>query len=127
MTFGEVLKYFKESETPESIVSLTDSADLRNGVVAWKSVLVRYKKQSECTEQSDTAKWEWLWSNIEFDLSNFGLVAGVRGQDTNNLFFRLKGLRLIYPDGTINNFGARYLQAVIISKLPKQKKSESKG
>jgi len=58
-----------------------------------------------------------MWSRINYDSNGFGLVAGVKAQDTTILLQRLIGLRLIYPDGTINKFASQYLQSLIMSKL----------
>ena len=68
-------------------------------------------------ELDDTARWEWLWKNVDFDMTMFATVAGVKAQDASSLFFRLKGLRLIYPDGTINVLAKQYLQAQIMTKI----------
>ena len=122
MNFADVLNHFKESESAESIMPLVDSDALRNGVVAWKGVVIRFTKCGECpVTLSESEKWEWLWSCIEFDKTAFGVVAGARPQDTGILFTRLKGLRLIYPDGAINDYAAKYMQALIMAKLPKSR------
>lgn len=120
MTFGDLLKKFKEGETADSIVPLVEDVDLRNGVVAWKSVIVRNKGMAECEENSEAAQWEWLWKQVDFDLDNFSTVAGVAKQKVTPLFMRMKGLRLIYPDGTVNSYAMKYLQSIILAKLPKK-------
>ena len=123
MTLGEVLQRFKDDESAENIVPLVDDEELRNGVVAWKSVVIQYSDNNPpCEGDSDAEQWEWMWSKVRFDLSSFAVVAGVPAQDAAKLFNRLKGLRLIYPDGTIHTFAAQYLQAVIMAKLPKASK-----
>lgn len=122
MTLGEVLKFFKENESPENIVPLVEDAELRNGVVAWKSVVVKYKDNEPCTANSEAEQWNWMWSKVDFDLKTYATVAGIQPQYAGNLFQRLKGLRLIYPDGTIHNLASRFLQSIIMAKLPKQKK-----
>jgi len=122
MTLGEVLKEFKESEAAENIVPLVESDELRNAVVAWKSVVVTYRRPTDCDpEMSEAEKWVWMWEQVDFDLKAFAAVAGCQPQNVGTIFTRLKGLRLIYPDGTINNFAAKYLQAIIMAKLPKPK------
>jgi hypothetical protein len=123
MTFGEVLKQFKDGESAENIVPLVEEESLRGAVVAWKSTVITVKggvgATDECGELSPAAQWEWLWSKVEFDMARFGVVAGCRGQDAANLHLRLRGLRLIYPDGTIHSLAAKYLQSLIMAKLKK--------
>jgi hypothetical protein len=123
MTLAEILKGFKENETPENIVPLVEDAELRNALVAWKSVVVSYREPASCEDDSEAAMWNWMWDQVEFDLSSFAVVAGCQPQHAGRLFTRLKGLRMIYPDGTINTFAAKYLQAIIMSKLPKAPKA----
>jgi hypothetical protein len=122
MTFGEILKYFKESESPETIIPLIDSGELRNALIAWKSVLITYESNKDCNSNIEQEQWEWLWDNVKFDMQKFGIVSGCKPQNIRNVFDRLKGLRLIYPDGTINVLATSYLQSIIISKIPKRKK-----
>ncbi len=122
MDLGKILGDFKKSESAESIIPLVDSEELRNGVVAWKSIVVTYKKMTDCKESDEAAKWEWMWTQIDFDVRNFGIVAGVSPQYAANLYMRLKGLRLIYPDGTINSIAAKYLVGLVMAKLPKPPK-----
>ena len=123
-SFGELLAEFKESEAPENIVALVDSANLRNALVAWKSVTVIYNKAEDCGYKDETSQWNWLWQQITYDQSTFGTVAGLKAQETGSVLTRLIGLRLIYPDGTINELATQYLQSVIIAKLPKPKKAK---
>ena len=123
-TFGEVLREFKESESPEYIVPLVEDETLRKAVVAWKSVPIIFKAQEECQLKDEGDRWRWLWTRIEYDVNTFGIVAGVKAQEAGTLLMRLIGLRLIYPDGSINDLAKRYLQTIIIAKLPKQKRTD---
>lgn len=116
-SFGEVLAFFKSSEDASSIVPLVDDDELRRGIVAWKSVVIRYKQSGTCEHKDEASRWNWLWDNVEFSQDDFGTVAGVRGQDVGKLLARLIGLRLLYPDGTIHNLAKQYLQTLIWSKL----------
>ena len=117
--FGEILADFKKMAMgeAENIFPIMDDEILINGLIAWKSVKVTFKPLSDCPYTDEVGKWEWLWDNVEFDMSRFGAVAGVKVQDAGNLFTRLKGLRLIYPDGTINILAKQYLQAQIMGKI----------
>jgi len=126
-SFGEVLAKFKASEDAESIVPLVDDDELRRGIVAWKSVVIKYKQAGDCEKNDEASQWNWMWEYVEYDQERFGTVAGVRGQDVGKLLARLTGLRLIYPDGSIHKLARQYLQTLIWAKLrqvqPKDKKS----
>ena len=121
-SFGEILKHFKENEEPENILPLVEDSALRNGLVAWKSVVIRNKPAEECPYKDETSKWNWMWTQIEYDPGYFGVVAGVKIQEGKSLLDRLMGLRLIYPDGTINQYAKQYLQSIILAKVGGKKK-----
>ena len=116
-SFGEVLARFKGSEEAENLVPLIEDDGLRKALVAWKSVSVRYKPSADCSQESPVDQWNWLWQQVEYDEKQFMTVAGIRPQDTVALLARLIGLRLIYPDGTINALARQYLQSIIMAKL----------
>lgn len=123
MTFGETLGYFKKSEHPEAIVPLMEDVLLRQALVAWPSVRITFVENiGDCSEQQDeVSKWEWLWSKVEFDSITFGIVAGLKGQDIKPILTRMKGLRLIYPDGSINQMAQQYLRSMVAAQLNKAK------
>ena len=119
VSFGEVLKDFKDNEEPDSIVPIIENEDLRNGIVAWKSVQVQYRGTAAqgCEDKDSVKRWDWMWAQITFDQGKFGVVAGIKAQEVQSLLARLIGLRLIYPDGTINTYARQYLQSIIVSRL----------
>jgi hypothetical protein len=117
--FGDILADFKKMAMgeAENIFPIMEDETLVNGLIAWKSVKINYKTLLDCPHKDEAGQWEWLWEQVEFNSSQFGAVAGVKMQDTGNLLTRLKGLRLIYPDGTINVLAKQYLQAQIMGKI----------
>jgi len=116
-SFGEVLQSFKSSEEVENVVAIIDNKDLQNGILAWKSVRITYLKAEDCIFKDPNDQWIWLWSRIRYDAKAFGTVAGVSAKDVGSLIERLSGLRLIYPDGTLNGTATAYLRAVIKTRL----------
>lgn len=123
-SFGEVLATFKKNESPENIYPLTSDTHLCNALVAWKSVSIQYKEQADCAFLSEQEMWSWLWSRVEFDIALFGVVAGCKAQEASTLVHRLIGLRLIYPDATINNYAKQYLGQKIIASISGRKKKK---
>lgn len=117
MNFGSILQEFKDAEEPENIVPLIENSDLRNGIVAWKSTVIKYAELEPCKMKDEASKWNWLWSRVSYDPKHFGVVAGVKAAQAETLLQRLIGLRLIYPDGTINKYASQYLQSIIMAKL----------
>jgi hypothetical protein len=124
-SFGEVLAEFKRLETPESVFPLLEDKALCDALMAWRSVKVTYKTASDCGETVEQAKWDWLWNQVEYEQKDFSVVAGCKAQEAPGMLTRLRGLRLIYPDGSINNFARQYLGSLIIQKIQGKKKSAS--
>jgi hypothetical protein len=123
MTFGEVLAHFKKSEGPEVVVSLIEDPLLRKALIAWQAVKIEFVTPiGDCSdEQDEVSKWEWLWSRVKFDQARFGVVAGLKGQEVEPVLTRMKGLRLIYPDGSINMLAQQYLRSIVMAQLNKAK------
>ena len=124
MNFNDVLKYFKakEEESVESIIPLIEDSALRSAIVAWKSLTFKNKKKEDCQYDDDYSRWNWLWKDVEYNVEYFGNVAGVKDQkEAEKLVVRLIGLRLVYPDGSINRMAQQYLTSMILSKIGKAK------
>jgi len=126
-SFGEVLASFKKEEEAENIVAIIDDDELQSGMIAWKSVRIKYKAATDCKEMDPTARWNWLWEQIEYDSQGFGIVAGAKAQDVGRLIARLCGLRLIYPDGTINTLAKQYLQTIVLQKIGRSTRKPTSG
>jgi len=123
MTFDEILVNFKtkETESPENIAPLVENRELIDAMISWKAVAItRNTNIGSCPHTNENEQWDWLWQNVKFDLAAFGSLSGVRYQDASNLLIRLKGLRLIYPDATINGIARQYLQGIIIKMITKK-------
>jgi hypothetical protein len=123
MTFTDILQHFKQNESPERIIPLIDDSKLRMSLVAWESVKVEKRANVDCTLTEENDQWHWMWEQVSFDQNTYSVVAGVQVHEIVNILVRLKGLKLIYPDGTICNLAKQYLQTIIVSQLPKRKKN----
>lgn len=117
LTFGEVLKEFKNSEDVENIIPVMNNLELQSSIIAWKSVKVNYVKNETCGFSDPNDKWAWLWTQVEYDMTQFAVVAGLKPQDAGRVLLRLIGLRLVYPDGTINHSAKIYMQSLFRANL----------
>lgn len=130
----------QEDEYIESIMLLMSDLVLQAGVVAWQSVVCERIPIGETvgdgenervgelccgfTEAKD--RWHWLWGQTRFDCREFAVLAGVKQHEVDNLFRRLVGLRLIYPDGTISERARAFLRNYILQNMPKMPKPKAK-
>lgn len=126
MRFDELVVAFKnqEPEYAECVLTIIDDPIIRNGVLAWQSMVIDYDSSLKCPEQDSKRQWEWLWKNIRFDPKIFATIIKIKEYDAMALITRLKSYRLIYPDGTSNNIARAYMRQIISSKLPKKKEDK---
>ncbi len=129
MDFGNILAHFKKMESPLALVPLMNEKelDIRDGLVAWNSVRIKYVKVDILPEsESENDKWEWLWKHVQYSPAQFSAISGVSNAEAESLFTRLKGLKLIYPDGTISGLASNFLKSIIMEKLQKAQKRQKK-
>jgi hypothetical protein len=129
LTWKQLLEYFQSKSTPENIGSLMDNPELRAAIRAWPSVRVEINTSDDMpivdSEDSENDKWERLWEYVKPDLTAFQTSSGARAIDTESLFMRLKSLRLIFPNGTIDKTAKIYLGLLIQAEIARLKKEAS--
>ena len=126
-SFGEILGRFKKNEKPECIIPLCNDSKLKDALVAWMSVKIEYVDMQDCDLKDEQAQWHWMWSRVKYDQNQFGIVAGLKRHEISDFVTRLIGLKLVYPDGTINALASSFLQAEIMAKIGKAKKTPPKA
>lgn len=123
MKFQEVLESFKEEDEnrPEAIVPLVTDSEMCDALVAWSSIQIAHRPDSDCPHGIDDrhACWAWLWEQTSYHPETFATVSGLKPTRAKEVLQRLVHLRLAYPDGGISALARGYLQAVIRAKLPK--------
>jgi len=121
MTFDATLSYFKEIEkdAPESIVPLVSdlSGEIANALAVWKSVPIDVHTHGDCCAENDQEKWEWLWSQARVDEEKFIEYSGIKYMNAKSVLKRIKYLRLVYPDGTINEMARGIMQGILVKSV----------
>tara|TARA_R110000824_G_scaffold344688_1_gene531306 strand:+ start:376 stop:777 length:402 start_codon:yes stop_codon:yes gene_type:complete len=121
MTFDATLSYFKEIEkdAPESIVPLVNdlSGEMANALAVWKSVPISVDIDGECYSENDQEKWEWLWSQARVNEEKFIEYSGIKYMNAKSILERIKYLRLVYPDGTINEMARGIMQGILVKSV----------
>lgn len=114
--FDILLMGFKQQastqDAMDNIIFVFDSKDMLmcKAIVAWKSVKSRVDF-SEGKEIKDD--WEYVWQFCRFDSAAFGNLLGIKQHDATQLIMRLKSLRLIYPDGTVNHIANGVVRGIL--------------
>lgn len=96
MEFLELLSQYKENPRRESAAMLLLDQDLLKYCVIWKQVEVR-----RLTNYPLTDSWGGLWDCVFVDVEKIALLADHEEVKARKMVERLKGLRLVYPDGTV--------------------------
>lgn len=127
--FQEIMLDFVNLESADQIFPLSTSSQLCEGIVAWQTTPITFKPNIisssggncvMCESDDASVKWEFLWNCIDFDMQYFIKNSGISSQQIQAVFDRLKGLRLIYPDGSIHRTAKQYLQVRMFSQLKKR-------
>ena len=122
MNYNTLLNTFKDLETEyaENVVMLIDDVILRNGVLAWQSMMVEYNDDVDCPEacKREKQQWEWMWSVISYDYKKFASIAGIKDHDAATLIDKLRLLRLIYPDGTSSETARKFIREQLAASRP---------
>ena len=117
----EQIKIQDKATSSQKMIFLLNPKDTRvyEALVAWKSIVVDFLEEQEV---DDNATIDALWDLSSSNIKEFAITIGDTVQDAIPRLRQLKNLRLIYPDGSINE-QAR----VIVSMYIKKKVLEVRG
>lgn len=116
----KVLCRFKAKEKPESVLLVAGSPQLLRIVVAWMNTPVsKAKRLSRLNRKDENGLWKWLWENARYSRDELTMRIPSFDKDAEQKLNALIANRLLYPDGTINRYIAKYLREKTISCFPK--------
>ena len=111
--FTGKLAWFKQNEKPEAVLIVASNPELVKIVVAWSYLDIQIAHSlSPLTGDSVNEIWNWLWENIQFNITDLKTKAGVSYSESvlEQKMKTLTGNRIVYPDGEINSFVQRYMR-----------------
>jgi len=121
------LDLFKAKESPDSVLLL--DAGLWRFLIAWKNLQVsRRRRLTTPGGHDERSMWEWLWENASFSVNELALLAGASAKEAEEKLNMLSGVRIVYPDGTLNGYVEKLLKARVVmlfkrAQLPRTKAS----
>lgn len=108
MDFDALLQQYKDNPRRESTALLLEDARLLRYCVVFKQV-----KPKRLHDYPIERTWEALWDCVQVDTERLAILADdVPAVALRNLE-RIKGLRLVYPDGTVQPM----VDKVIVKKI----------
>jgi hypothetical protein len=121
MTRQEVIAQWRGQETKETASLVVEDKALQKLLAAWPMVPLVVEGHPVFAEEA-TGCWDALWEGVTIDLAAVSALSGLQQGPATVAFQRAKGLRLIYPDGTIHAMSKLVLQARIREAFPAQRK-----
>lgn len=112
MTFEELLDVYKANPRRESAALLLTDPTLLKYCVIWKQVAVE-RVSDEAAEQS----WPALWACVRVDVATIALLADDELVKARKTVERLKGLRLVYPDGQVQELVNKVIAKKVMDSL----------
>ena len=112
MNFDELLAQYKASPRRESAALLLTDPVLLKYCVIFKQVTVE-----RISEEPADATWAALWGCVALDLEQIALLADDELVKARKSVERLKGLRLVYPDGTLQELVNKVITKKVMDAL----------
>jgi hypothetical protein len=111
----DLLASFKQTERPEVVLAVVDDMAAAKVLLAWTHTLVRTRRPiSRCRSTDPESQWRWLWRHTRYSLRDLAARSGQSIPDLRRLMATLSGNRVLYPDGTLNQYAQRYLRKKVV-------------
>lgn len=109
MNRQELIEHWRSLEVKETAALVVEDKALQKVLAAWPMVPV-VESDIPCFAPDDGGSWDAAWSGLMVSMTALASLAGLQQGPAVQAFNRAKGLRLIYPDGTIHAVAKVVLQ-----------------
>ncbi len=117
MDFEALLDQYKANPRRESVMLLLTDARLLAYAVIFKQLAPERLQADGVEVEPAEASWPALWDCVRVDLEAIALLADDELVKARKNIERLKGLRLIYPDGTLPDLATKIITKRIMEAL----------
>ena len=117
MDFEELLDQYKTNPRRESAVLLLNDARLLSYAVIFKQCPPERVLEYGSPAHPEEATWNSLWECVRVNYDSIALLADDELVKAKKNIERLKGLRLIYPDGTLPDLATKIITKRIMEAL----------
>lgn len=119
MHLTEAIEYCRAREIKETAAIVLTDAALQKMLAAWPMVPVEVIDNPMIPETDIAGVWLAMWQCVSVDDASLGVLTGLNQGVALNAYRRAKGLRLIYPDGSLHQVGKVVLQQLIKDSVKK--------
>lgn len=116
--FHDVLLDFKCRETREALLFIAHDREIRRTLAAW--VMTPVKRPGDWDLVPNT--WDGVWKDVTFDVELLANHLNTYEAHARQCFERVRGLRLIYPDGQLHSEAYRIMEKLLKFDLPRDEK-----
>ena len=113
----ETLEQFRSVERPECVLLVSGTPSLVRILVAWMNMPVGRRKRLTPLPENGEARWEWLWRNASYSVAELARCLPFPDNEPDRKLHALIANKVLYPDGTINGYVARFLRTRIVKTL----------
>lgn len=113
----ETLEQFRRVERPEGVLLVSGTPSLVRILVAWMDVPIGRRKRLTPLPKHGEAQWEWLWRNALYSVEELARRLPFSDSELERKLHALIANKVLYPDGTINGYVARFLRAKIVKTI----------
>lgn len=131
MSYGFIdnLNYYKGKDDPTVAAAFMSAEKSKTDALimvslAWEKMDINTKSSSFETRPT----WKDLWENVDFDPDDLVSRSGLDEINAMKCFEQLKGLRIIFPDGTVSGYAKNYIITLLMKEMnagKKKKKDDS--
>lgn len=130
-TITEALARFiaLEDATKERVYVVCENRRALKVLAAWSSTVVHLRNAPRKLPEDDNAAWEKLWQAATVSYDNLATMTALSEEAVKEEIDRLRLLRLVYPDGTINKWAKdavtrKLFEAIGVKPIPRNRAGE---
>lgn len=117
MNFDELLEQYKANPKRESAMLLLTDERLLSYAVIFKQCPPERIIDFGAAREPLEASWSALWECVRIDYEAIAMLADDELVKARKMVERLKGMRLVYPDGTLQELATKIITKRIMGAL----------
>lgn len=99
-------------------IFILDPKDIQTckAVIAWSNINPVLDFSEERSYKDD---WDWCWQFVRYDVEKLALLIGCTASEASRIVVRLKTVKLIFPDGTVNQLAYSVIKNMLVQTIQK--------
>lgn len=115
-TQAAAIKRFKKAETGAQTLFLQDK-QVKKLCASWGFITRQISPDKKAAPKDENECWAWLWNAVKINIQELAYTTGGRDR-VLSAFAIARANRLIYPDGSVNQFVLQILNPPVVKPVP---------